>query len=32
MIPRWVLLLASVLYVGGLFGLAYYGDITFRAQ
>ena len=26
MIPRWVLLLASVLYVGGLFGLAYYGD------
>jgi Na+/proline symporter/signal transduction histidine kinase len=26
MIPRWFLLLAAVLYVGGLFGLAYYGD------
>src|SRR6187402_2727012 len=26
MIPRWILLLAAVLYVGGLFGLAYHGD------
>ena len=26
MIPRWILLLASVLYVGALFGVAYYGD------
>ncbi len=26
MIPGWVLLLVSLVYVGGLFGLAYYGD------
>ena len=26
MIPRWILLFTSVLYVGGLFALAYYGD------
>ncbi|MBX3700367.1 MAG: hybrid sensor histidine kinase/response regulator [Dokdonella sp.] len=26
MIPRWLLLLTSVLYVGGLFALAYHGD------
>ncbi|WP_440224880.1 hybrid sensor histidine kinase/response regulator [Dokdonella sp. MW10] len=26
MIPAWILLLVSVLYVGGLFALAYYGD------
>ncbi len=26
MIPRWILLLTSVVYVGGLFALAYYGD------
>ena len=26
MIPRWILLTTSIVYVGGLFALAYYGD------